>query len=86
MRKPASMKALEKLGRVRLSEHFFMREKSRNSNLLLYNNYNSTQERAKNRLLQFSLTYLGDSAPTQGPYQRPLRRPRHHSLSSREEP
>ena len=26
MRKPASMKALEKLGRVRLSEHFFMRE------------------------------------------------------------
>ena len=27
MRKPASMKALEKLGRVRLSEHFFMREK-----------------------------------------------------------
>ena len=26
MRTPASMKALEKLGRVRLSEHFFMRE------------------------------------------------------------
>ena len=26
MRKPASMKALEELGRVRLSEHFFMRE------------------------------------------------------------
>ena len=26
MRKPASMKALETLGRVRLSEHFFMRE------------------------------------------------------------
>ena len=26
MRKPTSMKALEKLGRVRLSEHFFMRE------------------------------------------------------------
>ena len=26
MRKPASMKALEKLGRVRLSEHFFMRD------------------------------------------------------------
>ena len=26
MRKPASMKALEKLGRVRLSQHFFMRE------------------------------------------------------------
>ena len=26
MRKPASMKALEALGRVRLSEHFFMRE------------------------------------------------------------
>lgn len=26
MRKPASMKALEKLGRIRLSEHFFMRE------------------------------------------------------------
>ena len=26
MRKPASMKALERLGRVRLSEHFFMRE------------------------------------------------------------
>ena len=26
MRKPASVKALEKLGRVRLSEHFFMRE------------------------------------------------------------
>ena len=26
MQKPASMKALETLGRVRLSEHFFMRE------------------------------------------------------------
>ena len=26
MRKPTSMKALEELGRVRLSEHFFMRE------------------------------------------------------------
>ena len=26
MRKPTTMKALEKLGRVRLSEHFFMRE------------------------------------------------------------
>ena len=26
MRKPTSMKALETLGRVRLSEHFFMRE------------------------------------------------------------
>ena len=26
MRKPASMKALEELGRVRLSEYFFMRE------------------------------------------------------------
>ena len=26
MRKPASMKTLEKLGRVRLSKHFFMRD------------------------------------------------------------